>query len=144
MAGHEFQGRQISSKELCGALRAILMIDAVKSIATNPLREPFERTGLSSGGLRPSAVKAGIEDSDLENRAKAFLDDVDPFQLGAIVERRKSGHACYGRFHFRRDGGCFFKVFATVYDTMTYYLSLRWRWSEVHLSISTIDQQVFH
>src|SRR5260370_1512018 len=120
MAGHEFQGRQISSKELCGALSAILVMDAVKSIATNAPRAPFERTGIYSGGLRQSAVKAGIEDSDLENRAKAFLDDVDPFQLGAIVERRKSGHACYGRFHFRRDGGSFFQGLASLDDTMTY------------------------
>ncbi len=111
------------------------MIDAVKSIATNALREPFERTGVDGGGLRQSAVKAGIEDSDLENRAKAFLDDVDPFQLGAIVERRKSGHACYGRFHFRRDGGCFFKIFATVDDTMTYYVDLGRRGNDAQLSI---------
>src|SRR5258707_2424190 len=120
MAGHEFQGRQISSKELCGALRAILVIDAVKSIATNPPREPFERTGVDGGGLRQSAVKAGIEDSDLENRAKAFLDDVDPFQLGAIVERRKSGHACYGRFRFRRAGGGFFQCVCSRADRVTY------------------------
>ena len=38
-------------------------------------------------------MKASVEHGHLENFANAFLDDVDAFQFGAIVERRKSGHA---------------------------------------------------
>ena len=93
MASNKFQRWQILAEELRGALRAILMIDSVKAIPTNPLSEPFIRTRVHCGRLRQSAVKASIERGHLENRANAFLDDLDPLQLGPIMEWGKGGHA---------------------------------------------------
>src|ERR1700687_6003457 len=98
------------------------MIDSVKSITTNPLREPFIRTGIYSRWIRQSAVKASVEHSHLENRPDTFLDDLHPIQLGAIMERCKDGHLRYCGFHFRCDGGCRDEVLAPVHDTMTYYV----------------------
>src|ERR1700674_1343941 len=122
MASYEFQRVQIPAEELGGTLGAILVIDAVKSVPANALREPFERTGVDGGRFRQSAVKTSVEDGDLENGAKAILDDFDAFQFGAIVERRESGHARYCGLYVRREGGCLFKVYSTMHDTMTYYV----------------------
>src|ERR1700752_5420139 len=113
---------QISSKQLRGALCTILMIDSVKSIATNPLCEPFIRTRVHSGRLRQSAVKASVEHGHLENRAHALLDDLDPLKLGSTMKRCKGGHARDCRFHFWCDGGCFVYVLAPEHDAMTYYV----------------------
>src|SRR5436190_23802098 len=96
------------------------MIDSVKSIPTNPLSEPFIGAGIYSRWFRQLAVKGSVEHGHLENRPDAFLDDLDPFQLSAVMERCKSGHARYRRFHFRRDSDCLTEVLATVHDTMTY------------------------
>src|ERR1700676_3801686 len=122
MAGYEFQRPQILSEELCGALSAILMIDSVKSIPTNPLCEPIIRTGIYSRRFRQSTVKAGVEHGHLKNRSDTFLDDLDPFQLGAVMERCKGRHARYCKFHFRCDGSCRDEVLAPVHNTMTYYV----------------------
>src|SRR3984893_13362707 len=97
------------------------MIDSVKSVTTNPRREPFIRTGIYSCWFRQSAVKASIEHGDLENLANAFHDDLDTFQLGAIMEWRKGGHTRYCRFHLWCDDSGVVEVPTTVHDTMTYY-----------------------
>src|SRR5206468_7158629 len=110
------------AKELCGALGAILMIDSVKPVPTNSLSEPFKWTGINRRCIWQPAVKASVEHSHLENLADAFLDDLDPFQLGAIMQRCKSGHARYRRFHFWCDGCWFVQLFATVHDAMTYHV----------------------
>src|SRR4029077_9097751 len=135
VTGHEFQGRQIFSEELGSALRAILMIDSVKSIATNSLRKPFVRAGIDGRCFRQSAVKTGVEHGDLENRAHMFLDDLDPFQLGAIVERRKGRHARYCGLYVRRNYGGFFEILATVHDTMTDYVDLRRSGNDAQFSV---------
>src|SRR3989442_11476626 len=121
MAGYEFQRSQISGEKLCGALGAILMIDSVKSIATDPLRKPFIRAGVYGRWFRQSAVKAGVEHGHLENRADTFLDNLDSFQLGAIMQWRKDGHARDGRFHLRCDGGGLLEALTTFHQTVNDY-----------------------
>src|SRR5260370_24174053 len=98
------------------------MIDSVKSIPTNPLCEPFIRTGIYSRLFRQLAVKASVEHGHLENRANTFLDNLNSFQLSAIMQWCKDGHPRYRRFDFWCDGCCFVEVFTTVHDTMTYYV----------------------
>src|SRR6266568_487528 len=109
------------------------MIDSVKSITTNPLCEPFIRTGINSRWFRQSAMKASVEHSHLENGPDTFLDDLDPLQLGAVMERCKGGHARYLRFHLRCDDGGLLKVLATVYNTMTYYVDFGRRGNDAQL-----------
>ena len=94
------------------------MIDPMKSIAANPLGKPFIRTRVYGGGFWQSAVKAGIEDSDLGKVTNAFADDLDSVQLGAIVERGKNRHARDRRFHFGRNESGFNEVLAAVNDTV--------------------------
>src|SRR5260370_38415796 len=82
------------------------MIDSVKSVSTDPLREPFIRARVYGGWLRQSAVKGGVEHGHLENRGDTFLDNLDSFQLVAIMQWRKDGHARDCRFTIRSEGGC--------------------------------------
>lgn len=110
------------------------MIDSVKSITTDPLCEPFIRAGVYGGWFRQSAVKAGVEHSHLENRADTFLDNLDSFQLGAIMQWCKDRHARDCRFHFRCDGGCLLKALSTVYNAMTYYVDFGRRGKDTYLS----------
>ena len=93
MAGHKLQRRQILAEQLRGALGAILMIDSVKSVAANSFRQPFIRSGIDERGSGQVAVKAGVEHGDLRDGSKSLFDDVDSFELGAIMQRRKRGHA---------------------------------------------------
>ena len=120
MAGHEFQRQQILSEELRGALGAILVIDSVKSITTNPQGEPFIRAGIDSRGIRQSAVKASVEHSHLENVTHALLDDLDAFQLGAIMERRKRRQARDCSFYLRCDASRLFEMLAAMYNPVAY------------------------
>src|SRR5207245_10076905 len=99
------------------------MIDSVKAVTANPLREPFIRARINCCGIRQSAVKTSVEDGNLENSAKSFLDDVDPLQLGEIMEWRKGGPARNGRFNFWSDGGRLVEVLSPVHDTVAYYVS---------------------
>src|SRR5205814_1332026 len=62
MAGYELQGSRILRKQLGCALGAILMVDPMKPITTNPLPEPFVRTRIHSRCLWQATVKAGVED----------------------------------------------------------------------------------
>src|SRR5438445_13187085 len=109
------------------------MIDSVKSIPTNPLGEPFIRARVYSGRLRQSGVKASVEHGHLENLANAFLDDLDPFQLGAVMEWCKGGHARDSRFYFRRNGGRFIEILSAVDDSMAHYTDLRKRRHDAQL-----------
>src|SRR5207253_5417414 len=80
MAGYELQGSRILRKQLGCALGAILMVDPMKPITTNPLPEPFVRTRIHSRCLWQATVKAGVEDCHLENVTHTFLDDFNPVQ----------------------------------------------------------------
>src|SRR6266576_2447906 len=93
MAGYELQGSRILRKQLGCALGAILMVDPMKPITTNPLPEPFVRTRIHSRCLWQATVKAGVEDCHLENVTHTFLDDFNPVQLSTVVKRRQRGHA---------------------------------------------------
>src|ERR1700731_1210225 len=134
MAGHQLERTQLFSQKLCSTFRAILMIDSVKSIATDPLREPFVRAGVHRGRRRQTAVKAGVEDRNLGNAANAFLDGPNPVQLGAIVKWCKGGHARDCRFYFRRDGGGLFELLASMNDAMTDHIDFRKRGNDASAS----------
>ena len=57
---HYARPAQILAQELRRALRAILMIDSVKAVAANPLREPFIRAGVDRCSVGQSAVEASF------------------------------------------------------------------------------------
>src|SRR6266700_5514966 len=69
------------------------MIDAVESIAANPLLEPLVRAGIGCRRQRHRAMKACVKDRDLRHWAQHFRNDLHTFQFGAIVERRKNRSA---------------------------------------------------
>src|SRR5689334_18719608 len=52
MAGHKFQGIEFAAEKLGSTLRAILMIDSVKTVTANSLSEPFERAGIDGSSFR--------------------------------------------------------------------------------------------
>src|SRR5262244_422116 len=67
VATHQFERAQVSIQQLRGPFRTILMINAVKSIATNPALEPTIRPGISCRFWRHLPVKSGIENRYLGN-----------------------------------------------------------------------------
>ncbi len=89
MARHESQRLKVLAKQLRSSLGAILMTDSMKSITANPLGEPLIWSRLDGGRFRHPAVKTRVKHGHLRHGTECLFDDLDAFQLGAIVERRK-------------------------------------------------------
>jgi hypothetical protein len=76
MTGHQPQRFQVPPEQLGGAAGAILVINAVETIAVNAFLEPFVRARVHC--RRHLAVEAGIEHRHLGHRAHQPLHDVHP------------------------------------------------------------------
>src|ERR1700693_5217853 len=101
------------------------MIDSVKAVSANSLREPLERTGIHRGGFRQSTVKAGVKNGHLRNITKAIFDDFDSIKFSAVVQWRKNGHPCDCRFDLRGDDCRVLEFFSAVNDTMSNHIDFR-------------------
>src|SRR5580692_5487960 len=95
------------------------MIDAVKSVAVNPVQKPLVGSWVNRGRQRHFAMESSIENCNLRYCPEQFLDDFHPFQFGAIVKWSKGGNLGDGRFDFRRDQYGIFIVRATVNDAVS-------------------------
>src|SRR2546422_6620912 len=79
------------------------MVDSVKSIPADPLGKPLVWSWVDEGGFRQTAVKAGVKHGHLRHGTKRARDDLNPFQLGAVMERCKCCHARDRGLQPRRD-----------------------------------------
>src|SRR5438105_15509206 len=100
MASNQFERAQVSAYKLRGTGSAILMVDAVESVAVNTAFEPLIGPRIHNRRPRHSAMKSGVENRDLGNLTQHLFDNLDTFEFSAIVEggeRRNPGNS---RFHF--------------------------------------------
>src|SRR5262249_54193287 len=110
----------------CGCARgAILMIDAVESIAANAALEPFIRAWIDSRGQRHVSMKTSVENRHLSNRTQQILNDLHAFQLGAGVQRRELGSGGDRRLHLLCDQSRFFVTRSAMNDAMSHGVDLR-------------------
>src|SRR5271169_990482 len=101
------------------------MIDPVESVAANPALKPLIRTRIDRRGWWYLAVKRGIEDGHLRNRAEEFFDYLHTFHFGANVQWRESREALNGRSHFVGDQHGVPKMRAAMDHTVPYDIDLR-------------------
>src|SRR5208282_6623945 len=107
------------------APRAILMVDAMKSITANALRYPLVWSWVDGSFLGHVGVKGRIKHGDLRNATEHLLDDFDSIQSGGIVERRKCGHAIDRRLHSGCDERGRLVFPAAVHDAMAHNVNFR-------------------
>src|SRR6266478_235266 len=123
MATDQFQVGEIAAENLGSASRAILMIDSVKTKFANSLLHPFVGAGINGGGIRQTAVKAGIEYRELRHRAATFFkkgfDERDTVEFQTIVQRREGGHFFYRGLYVGSDHHWTIVGAATIHDAVT-------------------------
>jgi hypothetical protein len=93
MAGHQSERPGIFAEQTRGTVGAVLMVDAMESVAPNAALEPFIGSGIDSRRSRHLAMKPGIENGNLRNASEKIFDDVHSLKLSANVQWRKRGHA---------------------------------------------------
>src|SRR5215472_16519864 len=103
MAAHHPQRRPGFGEKFGGALGAILMADAMESIAPYAVLEPFVWTGVDDRFRRQRAVESSIEDCYLRDLPNQLRDNLHALQFSSIVQRSKGRSLGNLRFHFRRD-----------------------------------------
>src|SRR5260370_10110045 len=91
------------------------MIDAVEPVAANAALKPFVGARIACRRQRHLAMKAGVEDSDLRDRAQKPFDDLHALEFGANVERGKRGSARDCRTYLRRPDHASREVGATMH-----------------------------
>ena len=87
MTGDDFQRRNLASQKLCSAVRAILMIYAMKAVTPDAAFVPFVRAWIDLSFERQIVVKSRVEYCDLQRLRKQFLNQFDALQPGLIVKR---------------------------------------------------------
>ena len=118
------------------------MIDAVKSIAVNPVRKPFVGAGINRRSQRHLAMEAGIEDGNLRHRSEQFLNDLHAFQFSAIVKRSKGGDLGDRRFDLGRDHDGIFILGTAVDDAVPNNINLRRRGNSPRVAAPKTTEQV--
>src|SRR2546425_9193219 len=86
MTYDDFQRRDIASQKLCSAVRAILMIYAVKAVTPDTVVVPSVRPRINDSVQRHGAMKSSIEDGDLASVGKQLLNEFDALQSGLICK----------------------------------------------------------
>src|ERR1700683_706758 len=119
MAGDEPQFRTFSAEQLGGALCAVLVIDAMESVAADALLEPFVRPGINGSGQRQTVMKSSVEDGDLRNLPQQRGDCTDSLDFDAVVQRRNLREAAKLSHHSCVDSRWFVEVTATMHDAMS-------------------------
>src|SRR5262245_47464226 len=142
MAAHNLERSLRRSEHLLSALCAVLMIDAVESVAANAALEPLIGTRIDRRGQWHLAVKTGIEDGHLSNSTQKILYNLHAFQFRPNVERSEIRHAVDGGPHFARDHHWFFKMRTAMDDAVSHDVDLRSRADHARLSIMHGAQQV--
>src|SRR5438132_1311779 len=141
MACNQFQRRWIAVEQLSGASGAVLMIDAMKSVAADVVLEPLIRTGINCRRQWHVPMKAGIENGDLRNRSQDALDNLHTLHFGANMQRCKRGHAGNGRAYLGRNGDRLLETRPAVNDAMSYNIDLRNRSQSTHSPVTQRAQQ---
>src|SRR6266566_511235 len=121
MTRYEFEAVQVPLKKLCGAPRAILMVDTVESVASDTGTEPFVGAGICRRSRRNFAMETRVEDGHLRDIAEPLFHRLDSFQLGTIVERSECRDACNSGLHGRSNPNGFFVLLAAVNYPMPNY-----------------------
>src|SRR5262249_61251289 len=68
------------------------MVDAMKSVAHDPLPDPLIGTWVGRGCWRHGAVETSVKDCELGNRACPPFDEFYSLEFGTIVQRCKGFH----------------------------------------------------
>ena len=118
MAAGDLKRGDVTPDKLCRTMRAVFMIDAVKSIAPDTALIPLIRAGIDFGLHRQRAMKTSIKDSDLRNVGQNVVDQFNTFQSGLVVQRRNRGHAFDFPPHFRSDSYRLRELGSAVNDAM--------------------------
>src|ERR1700722_14894719 len=103
------------------------MIDAVKSVAVNPVRKPLVGSWINRSRQRHFAMESSIENCNLRYWPEQFLDDFHPFQFGAIVKWSKGGNLGDGRFNLSCNNYGIFIMRAAVDDPVSDKVNIRSR-----------------
>src|SRR5277367_1164306 len=100
------------------------MIDTVESVAANPLLDPLIGTGISCRRLWHLAMKAGIENGDLRNRAQNTFNNLHALEFSPDMQWGERRHAGDRRAHFRRHNHGLLKMWASMDDTVPHRFDL--------------------
>ena len=98
-----FSEDEFALKQVRSAMRAILVIDAVKAITANVAFEPLVGPGINFCSQRQGAMKSGVEDRDLLVFGEQFLGQFNALQSGGIVKWGDGGNIFDGLLNLRRD-----------------------------------------
>src|SRR4028119_1025867 len=85
MTANQPQMGQIAVENLSGPARAILMANAVKTVAANPVFQPFVGAGINKGGGWQLRVKSCIKYCYLRHIFEDFFKGFDAFEVDGIV-----------------------------------------------------------
>src|SRR5271166_1717852 len=142
MATHKVERIYVFPQQLSGAASAILMIDPVESVSPNALLDPLMWTGINRSGLWHLAMKSGIENRNLRNRAENTSDNLHTLEFGLNMQGRERGDAGDRRAHLGRDDNGILEMGAAVDYAMPDRVDLVNRTDGTRLSIPSGAQQM--
>src|SRR6476469_1015043 len=85
MTANQPQMGQITVENLTRPARAILMANAVKTVAANPVFQPFVGARINKGGGRQLRVKSCIKYCYLRHISQDFFKGFDAFEVDGLV-----------------------------------------------------------
>src|SRR5579884_3874774 len=71
---------------MCRPIGAVLVIDAMKSVATDSVLDPSVRSWIDGCVIRQCAMEAGVEYRDLRLACEDFFCDVDSLKARVVVQ----------------------------------------------------------
>jgi hypothetical protein len=118
VAAHDAQVIHLSSKQLCRALHAILVVNTMKAITADSAFSPLVGSWVDRRGIWHLAMKAGVKHRNLPHRSEGLFNKANPFQLNAVVQRSEHRHFFNGRFYAIINHRRLKAFSATVYDAV--------------------------
>src|SRR4029077_10223575 len=127
MTSHKPQRIQVSAQQMRCTPSTILVIDAMKTVASDSRFKPFVGSRVHRRRQRHGLVKTSVENCDLTHTSEQFLDCLHALQFCTIMQRSKGRNTRDRRFYFRRDDNRVLKFWTTVHHPVSDDVNLRGR-----------------